>query len=116
LVIEGTGIRTRDGAVGFFTTRSVKQPSAQAAELYVLRVLREEWRRGVSAGLSPTKPLLRMIDIWRPTLLERLRRQPDTAQSFYNTGERAEAARAEAAAIRAPVRAALRTIGGHTPA
>ncbi|MEO5867620.1 MAG: hypothetical protein ABIS14_06560 [Sphingomonas sp.] len=110
LVIEGTGIRTRKGETGFFTTRTVKQVSRDAAEIYALRVLREEWRHGVSAKLSPTKPQVRVIDCWRVGLRERLRRIPDTWHRFYEAGGRAEAARIEAAHADAPREAAIHAV------
>jgi hypothetical protein len=115
LVIEGSGIRTHDGAVGFFTTRSVKQPDRDTAELFALRVLREEWRQGVSAKLSPTKPHVKIIDCWPVTWRDRMRRIADTWHRFYETGGRAEAAALEAVRARAPRFAAIRVIAADAP-
>jgi hypothetical protein len=96
IVVEGTGIRGWNGAVGFFCSRTVTQPTRQAAEMLVLRTIREDWRQGPSANLSPTKPALRVIDGWALGLRERLRRIPDTSYRFYENGGREAAAQAEA--------------------
>lgn len=96
IVVEGTGIRSWEGAAGFFSTRSVTQPTRQAAEMLVLRTIREDWRSGPSANLSPTKPALRVIDGWMLGLFDRWKRIPDTSYRFYDPGGREAAARAEA--------------------
>ena len=115
LVIEGTGIRTRDGAVGFFATKTVAQPTRQGAEMLVLRSVREEWRRGASASLSPTKPFVKIVDCWRLGLFGRLRRVADTRHSFFDAASRAAAARSEAAHARAPHDAEIRSIARSVP-
>jgi len=96
IVVEGTGIRNWEGAIGFFSSRSVTQPTRQAAEMLVLRTIREDWRGGASTNLSPTKPALRVIDGWTLGLLERWKRIPDTSYRFYDAGGREAAAQAEA--------------------
>ncbi|MGL4314854.1 MAG: hypothetical protein ACRCSO_12795 [Sphingomonas sp.] len=101
IIVEGTGIRGWNGAAGFFSARSVTQPTQQAAEMQVLRVIREDWRQGPSANLSPTKPALRVIDGWQLGLIERLRRIPDTSYRYYEPGDREAAAQAEAEHSRA---------------
>jgi len=96
IVVEGTGIRAWNGAIGFFASRTVTQPTRQAAEMLVMRTIREDWRSGPSANLSPTKPALRVIDGWSLGLIDRLRRIADTSYRFYGPGEREPAAQAEA--------------------
>jgi hypothetical protein len=96
IVVEGTGIRSWEGAIGFFSSRTVTQPTRQAAEMLVLRTIREDWRSGPSANTSPTKPALRVIDAWTVSLLDRLKRIPDTSYRFYTAGGREGAAQSEA--------------------
>lgn len=102
IVIEGTGIRTHRGAAGFFSTRTVTQPTRQAAEMAVMRMIREDWRSGPSANLSPTKPALRVVDSWPVKLFARLKRIPDTSYRYYTNDNRDDVARIEAGHIRAP--------------
>lgn len=110
IVIEGSGIRTHKGAVGFFSTRTVTQPTREAAEMFVLRTIREDWRSGPSANRSPTKPALKVIDGWPVGLIDRVRRIPDTSYRFYAVGERGAAAAREADFIRAAATSPLRAI------
>lgn len=102
IVVEGSGVRTWAGAAGFFCTRTVTQPTREAAEMQVLRTIREDWRQGPSANLSPTKPALSVIDGWALGLIDRMKRIPDTSYRFYAAGARDVAAGAEATHAHAP--------------
>ena len=109
MLIEGSGILTAKGAVGFFATMTVNQPEQPGAEMFALRVIREEWRHGFSANLSSTKPHLKIVDCWRPSFRERLRKVPDT-RSFYEAGSRGQVAARAASLSRAPTSATIWTI------
>jgi hypothetical protein len=109
VLIEGSGILTAKGAVGFFATMTVDQPEQPGSEMFALRTIREEWRHGLSANLSSTKPQLKIVDCWRPTFRERLRKVPDT-RSFYEAGERGLIAARAANLSRAPTSATIWTI------
>jgi len=109
VLIEGSGILTAKGAVGFFATMTVDQPEQPGAEMFALRAIREEWRHGFSANLSSTKPRLVVVDCWRPTFRERLRKVPDT-RSFYEADGRGAVAARAANLSRAPETATIWTI------
>lgn len=114
VLIEGSGILTAKGAIGFFTTMTVDQPEQPGAEMFALRVIREEWRHGFSANLSSTKPQLKIVDCWRPTFRERLRKVPDT-RSFYEAGGLALIAERAAALSHAPASAKVWAIAQASP-
>ena len=115
VLIEGSGILTAKGAVGFFATMTVDQPELPGAEMFALRAIREEWRQGLSANLSSTKPQLKIVDCWRPTFRERLRKVPDT-RSFYEVDDREQVAARAASLSRAPTSAAIWAIVGDAEA
>ncbi len=106
VLIEGSGILTSKGAVGFFATMTVDQPELPGAEMFALRAIREEWRHGFSANLSSTKPQLKIVDCWRPAFRDRLRKVPDT-RSFYEVDERGAVAARAASLSHAPTTAAI---------
>ena len=114
VLIEGSGILTAKGAIGFFAAMTVDQPEQPGAEMFALRTIREEWRHGLSANLSSTKPKLTIVDCWRPTFRERLRKVPDT-RSFYEASDRGLIAARAAQLSRAPTSATIWTIADPQP-
>jgi hypothetical protein len=116
-IIEGSEIITADRCVGFFTVRSATAINETIASARLLQLLSEEWAIGESAHLSNRKPNLKIVDCWKPRLLDRFRQTPEAGHSLYgDDGGRPSAASLEAKVARAPRHAAIWKIAAETTA
>ena len=88
--LEGTGILASfegggDPVIGFFTTRQVRAPDADAAEARAMLEVATEWASGSYAGCNNgAQPSLTAEDVWPVSWWRALVERAPSGYTFYS--------------------------------